>query len=115
METYAKSYDIKVWHFIKKGNLPLPQAKNDKIIESQVNAKAKNLLYNSKSGEKYEKISSSETAKEMWDKLEVAHEGTNKVIDTRINLLIHDYELFQMKDEESVEEMFSRFSKLLEI
>nr|XP_016449082.1 PREDICTED: uncharacterized protein LOC107774128 [Nicotiana tabacum] len=49
----------------------------------------------------------------MWDKLEVTYEGTNKVKETRINLLVWDYELFQMKDGESVEDMFSRFSKIL--
>ncbi|XP_070040165.1 uncharacterized protein [Nicotiana tomentosiformis] len=78
-----------------------------------VNAKAKNLLYNAISREEYEKISRCETAKEMWDKLEVTFEGTNKVKETRINLLVRGYELFQMKDGESVEEMFSRFSKIL--
>ncbi|XP_075098790.1 uncharacterized protein LOC107765553 [Nicotiana tabacum] len=78
-----------------------------------VNSKAKNLMYNAISGEEYEKISSCETAKEMWDKLEVTYEGTNKVKETRINLIVRDYELFQMKDGESVEEMFSRFSKIL--
>ncbi|XP_070005395.1 uncharacterized protein [Nicotiana sylvestris] len=49
----------------------------------------------------------------MWDKLEVTYEGTNKVKETRINLLVMEYELFQLKDGESVEEMFSRFSKIL--
>ncbi|XP_009631908.1 uncharacterized protein [Nicotiana tomentosiformis] len=78
-----------------------------------VNAKAKNLLYNAISGEEYEKISSCKTAKEMLDKLEITYEGTNKVKEIRINLLVHDYELFQMKDGESVKEMFSRFSKIL--
>ncbi|XP_070032567.1 uncharacterized protein [Nicotiana tomentosiformis] len=78
-----------------------------------IDAKAKNLLYNAISGEEYKKISSCETAKEMWDKLEVTYEGTNKVKETRINLLVWDYELFQMKDGESVEEMFSMFSKIL--
>ncbi|XP_009628611.1 uncharacterized protein [Nicotiana tomentosiformis] len=49
----------------------------------------------------------------MWDILEVTYEGTNKVKEIRINLLVRDYELFQMNDGESVEEMFSRFSKIL--
>ncbi|XP_070034373.1 uncharacterized protein [Nicotiana tomentosiformis] len=49
----------------------------------------------------------------MWDKLEVTYKGTNKVKETRINLLVRDYELFQMKDGESVEEMFSQFSKII--
>ncbi|XP_009779465.2 uncharacterized protein LOC142175141 [Nicotiana tabacum] len=133
METYAKSYDMKVWHVIKKGELPLPQAKKDKTTESQVSsdpldlddyidaqavvvkvsAKAKNLLHNAISDEEYEKISSNKIANEVWDKLEVTCDGTNKVKETRINLLIHDYELFQMKDRELVEEMFSPFNKIV--
>ncbi|XP_070050447.1 uncharacterized protein [Nicotiana tomentosiformis] len=91
MKTYAKSYDIKVWRVIKKGDLPKPPSNKDKTIEGQVNAKAKkNLLYNSISTEEYEKIQSCKTAKEMLDKLEVTYEGTNKVKKTRIILLVHD-------------------------
>ncbi|XP_070032626.1 uncharacterized protein [Nicotiana tomentosiformis] len=100
------SYDIKVWCVIKKGNIPIPSKKDKdgEIIVSpdpldlddyteeqanviQVNARATNILYNAISGEEYEKISRRETAKEMWDKLEVTYEGTNKVKETRINLL----------------------------
>ncbi|XP_016440797.1 uncharacterized protein LOC107766514 [Nicotiana tabacum] len=132
METYTMSYDIKVWCVIKKRNLPIPPMKdaNGEVITSTnpldlddytdeqavvitVNAKAKNQLYNAIGGEEYEKISSCETAKEMWDKLEVTYKGTNKVKKTRINLLVKEYELFQMKDGESVEEIFSKFSKIL--
>ncbi|XP_070035315.1 uncharacterized protein [Nicotiana tomentosiformis] len=125
MEIYAKSYDMKVWRVIKKGNYPLPAATQpptdfediDEYTDEQVtviqdNAKARNLLYNAISGEKYEKISRCDTSKEMWDKLEVTYEGTSKVNETRINMLVHDYELFQMKGE-SIEEMFARFSKII--
>nr|XP_009612469.1 uncharacterized protein LOC104105783 [Nicotiana tomentosiformis] len=126
MKTYTTSYDIKVWRMIKKGNLPIHPKKdaNGQVIISTdpldlddytdeqavvitINAKAKYLLYNAISGEEYKNISSCETAKEMWKKMEVTYEGTNKVKETRINLLVRDYELFQMKDGESVEEMFS--------
>ncbi|XP_009797170.1 uncharacterized protein LOC107787505 [Nicotiana tabacum] len=93
--------------------LDLDDYTNEQSVVIIVNAKAKNLLYSAISGEEYEKISSCETAKEMWDKLEVTHEGTNKVKEIRINLLVRDYELFQMKDKESVEGMFSRFRKIL--
>ncbi|XP_009595633.1 uncharacterized protein [Nicotiana tomentosiformis] len=126
MEIYAKSYDFKVWRVIKKGNYPLPvaaqPATDPKDIDEytdeqmevvQVNAKARNLLYNAISGEEYEKISNCDTAKEMWDKLEVTYEGTGKVKETHINMLVHDYELFQMKEGESIEEMFARFSKII--
>ncbi|XP_075083513.1 uncharacterized protein LOC142167252 [Nicotiana tabacum] len=126
MKFYAKSYDVKVWRVFKKGNYPLLAAgqppadaedidvySDDQIDVVQVNVKAQNLVYNAISGEEYEKISSYDTAKEMWDKLKVTYEGTSKVKETRINLLVHDYELFLMKEGESIEEMFARFSKII--
>nr|XP_009618662.1 uncharacterized protein LOC104110811 [Nicotiana tomentosiformis] len=110
----------------KKGNYALPSAAqpptypediyeytDEQMVVVQVNVKVRNLLYNAISGEEYEKISSYDTAKEMWDKLKVTYEGTNKVKQTRINMLVHDYELFQMKEEESIEEMFARFRKII--
>ncbi|XP_070022838.1 uncharacterized protein [Nicotiana sylvestris] len=79
----------------------------------QVNNKVRNLLYNAISGEEYEKISSYDTAKEMWDKLEVTHKGTRKVKKTHINMLVHDYEFFSTKEGECIEEMFARFNKII--
>nr|XP_009757924.1 PREDICTED: uncharacterized protein LOC104210676 [Nicotiana sylvestris] len=121
MEIFAKAYDVKVCRVIKKGNYPLPVATppltDPKDIDSyskeqmkvvQLNNKARNLLHNAISGEEYEKISSCDTTKEMWDKFEVTYEGTNKVKETHINMLVHDYELFSMKEGESIEEMFAR-------
>uniref|UniRef100_A0A1S4BVA2 CCHC-type domain-containing protein n=1 Tax=Nicotiana tabacum TaxID=4097 RepID=A0A1S4BVA2_TOBAC len=126
MEVYAKYYDVKVWRVIKKRNYPLSAAAKPPIDPEdideytdeqmevvQVNAKARNLLYNAISGEEYEKISSYDTAKEMWDKLEVTYEGTSKVKETHINILVYDYELFQMKEGEYIEDMFARFSKII--
>ncbi|XP_070031450.1 uncharacterized protein [Nicotiana tomentosiformis] len=97
IETYTMSYDIKVWRVIKKGNLLILPKKdeNGQVIVSTdlldldnytdeqstvitVNAKAKYLLYNAISGEEYENISSYETAKEIWDKLEVTYEEPTK-------------------------------------
>ncbi|XP_075076369.1 uncharacterized protein LOC142163020 [Nicotiana tabacum] len=98
------------------GNLPIPLKKdeNGQVIVStdplDLDAKAKNLVYNAISGEAYENISSFETAKEVWDKLEATFEGTKKVKETRINILVREYELFQMKNGESVEKIFSKFS-----
>ncbi|XP_070044907.1 uncharacterized protein [Nicotiana tomentosiformis] len=134
METYTMSYDIKVWRVIKKRNLSIPPKKyeNSQVILSTdpldlddytdeqatvitVNAKVKNLLYNAISGKEYEKISSCETAKEMWNKLAITYEGTNKVKETRINLLVRDYELFQKKMENQWRKYFPGSAKSLKI
>ncbi|XP_070015264.1 uncharacterized protein [Nicotiana sylvestris] len=128
MEIFAKTYDVKVWRVIKKGNYPLPAATpplvdpgdinsytKEKMKVVQVNNKVRNLLHNAISGEEYEKISSCDTTKEMWDKLEVTYERTNKVKETHINMLVHDYKLFSMKEGESIEEMFVRFNKIISL
>ena len=48
-------------------------------------------------------------AKEIWKLLEVTYEGNDQVKESKINILMHDYELFSIKDFESIVEMFSRF------
>ncbi|XP_015167049.1 uncharacterized protein [Solanum tuberosum] len=49
----------------------------------------------------------------MWDKLEVTYEGTEKVKETIISLLVYKYELFQMKEGETIESMFAQLSKII--
>ena len=51
-------------------------------------------------------------AKEIWKLFEVTHE-TNQVTKSKINLLVHDYELFFMKDNETIVEMITRFTDIV--
>ena len=41
--------------------------------------------------------------------LEITHEGTNQVKESKINLLVHSYELFFMKENETIVEMTTKF------
>ncbi|KAH0717748.1 hypothetical protein KY285_013779 [Solanum tuberosum] len=130
METFIKSYDVKVWRVIKLGDIPililnisdesqssvtpsLENYTNEQMKVIQINSKAKNVLYNAISGEECEKISCCDTAKEMWDKLEVTYEGTDKVKETIISLLVYEYKLSQMKEGETIEGMFARLSNII--
>lgn len=65
------------------------------------------------SGEEYDKISTYETAKEMWDKLEVTYEGTTKVKKAKINALVNEYELLKIEENKCVQSIFARFSKIV--
>ncbi|VFR03098.1 unnamed protein product [Cuscuta campestris] len=49
----------------------------------------------------------------MWDKLEITYEGTDQVREAKIDFLTHEYELFRMKENEKIDEMFERFSKIV--
>ncbi|MQM04126.1 hypothetical protein Taro_036922 [Colocasia esculenta] len=41
----------------------------------------------------------------MWDKLKLTYEGTDKVKETRINILVTQYEKFPMEAGESISQM----------
>ena len=43
----------------------------------------------------------------MWDKLKLIYEGTSEVKETEANLLITEYEMFRMKTNESIFDMFA--------
>ena len=60
----------------------------------------------------YNRICACESAKEIWDKLVVTYEGTSQVRETKINLLVHQYELFKMQPNETIKEMFTRFTDI---
>ncbi|CAI0461246.1 unnamed protein product [Linum tenue] len=47
--------------------------------------------------------------KEIWDTQEVTCEGICK--DTRIRILLKEYELFKMNEYNSIVEMYERFSR----
>ena len=60
----------------------------------------------------YNRICQYKSAKEIWKLLETTHERTNQVKKSKINLLIHNYKLFFMKDNETIVEMITRFTDM---
>ena len=59
------------------------------------------------------RICQCKSAKEIWKLLEITHEGTNQVKESKINLLVHSYELFFMKENETIVEMITRFTDIV--
>ena len=57
--------------------------------------------------------SSCSSTKEIWDRLEVTHEGTNQVKKIKINMLVHKYELFKIESTESIISMYTRFTDIV--
>ena len=57
----------------------------------------------------YMKMSDKSTTKAMFASLCANYEGSKKVREAKELILVHHYELFKMKDDESIEEMYSRF------
>ncbi|GAV60584.1 UBN2 domain-containing protein, partial [Cephalotus follicularis] len=43
----------------------------------------------------------------------VTYEGTNQIKDTKINRLVHDYEIFSMLENENISTMYDHFSDII--
>ncbi|XP_070017679.1 uncharacterized protein [Nicotiana sylvestris] len=50
---------------------------------------------------------------EIWEALETTHEGTTQVKQSKIDMLTTEYELFRMKDDESIQDMHTRFTSII--
>ena len=62
------------------------------MIEKKVqhNLKAKNIITSALGMDEYFRVSNCQSVKEMWDTLEVTHEGTSDVKRYRIKTLTHE-------------------------
>ena len=60
----------------------------------------------------HNRIMGYKSTKQIWDLLEVTHEGTSEVKRSKIDLLMSRYEPFVMEPRESIQEMFTRFTNI---
>jgi len=49
---------------------------------------------------------------EVWNDLIITHEETSQVMRSKVDLLHSQYENFYMLENESIDEMFTRFTKI---
>ncbi|VFQ98076.1 unnamed protein product [Cuscuta campestris] len=126
MRIYIRSTNFQLWLVIKNGEEISMKKVGEKLVPKTEDefdaedikkvenyAKAINMLYCAVNPDDYHKISCCTTAKEMWDKLEVTYEGTDQVREAKIDFLTQEYEMFRMKEGEKIDEMFDRFSKII--
>ncbi|XP_058774735.1 uncharacterized protein LOC131649005 [Vicia villosa] len=128
MRLFLLSQDINMWSIIETGNFtpmtaptdaapaaPKPQASWTPKEKSHVllNSKAQFILSCTLSREEYDRIEECNTAKEIWDKLKIHHEGTSHVKEERIDMGVRKFETFEMKEDETIDEMFSRFTIII--
>ncbi|KAL4284161.1 hypothetical protein GQ457_16G016240 [Hibiscus cannabinus] len=102
MMLFIQSTDYTIWDVVL-----------DERRRVQMNAKAIHILFCALGPDEYAKMSSCSSAKEIWDKLEVTHEGTSEVKETKIGLLNLSYENFKMEPDEDIKKMFDRFSVIV--
>ncbi|XP_075103551.1 uncharacterized protein LOC142178119 [Nicotiana tabacum] len=76
------------------------------------NAKTKKWFVCGLGPDKYRRIQGYSTAKQIYDTLQVTHEGTTEVNRSRGTLLLSHCENFAMRDGETIQNMYTRFTTL---
>lgn len=85
---------------------------HEQIKSSTINYNAMNIMQCMIHPTKYSHVSMCTIIKEMWDKFKLIYKETNQVKE-KVNVLMHDYELFRMKLEETIFEIFNRLTKII--
>ena len=88
------------------------QQKNKEInglkkIEEEFNIilKPKSIITSTLRQNEYFRVSNCSNAREMWDTLQLTHEGATDVKRSRFNTLTHEYELYRMNTNENIQSM----------
>ncbi|XP_056698119.1 uncharacterized protein [Spinacia oleracea] len=127
MEIFIKAENYQVWRVIEVGDfqvtklntfgetIPKPIAEFDKADyeKLELNAMAVKILHCELGPNEHNRVMGCKNAKQIWDLLQVTHEGTNEVKRSKIDLLMHQYELFTMKPSETIQDMITRFTNII--
>ena len=77
------------------------------------NSRALNALFYGLTNEKFKKISSTETAKEVWTILETTYEGSKAVKTVKLQRLTSSFEEIRMEEDETFDEFYARIKDIL--
>ncbi|KAL5563400.1 hypothetical protein UlMin_033147 [Ulmus minor] len=115
MQSFLCSLDDDVWFSILEGyKIPAEETKEGSIQkprskwtiqekrDSNMNSKALNALFCGVDDLNFRYIQNCKIAKEAWDKLEVAHEGTEGVKRSKLQMLTSQFESIRMEEGEKV-------------
>jgi len=126
MKIFMESIDFGIWEAVIDGPFVPMQVIKDEIVKksrsdwSESETKkalndlvAKNIITSALTMDEFFIISQCNSAKEMWEVLEVTHEGTDDVKRSRKHSLIQEYELFRMQPKETIVDVQNRFTHIV--
>ena len=127
MKIFMESLDKGIWDAIENGPFVPKFKKDGSFIEkpwsqwtdaeskkAKFDCIAKNIITTSAlNSDEFFRVSQCKSSKEMWDTLEVTHEGTNEVKRARKHALIQEYEMFRMLNVETIAEVQKRFTHII--
>ena len=84
-----------------------------KIKVANFNSRELNALFSAVTNEEFKKISSTETAKEVWTILQTTYEGTKVVKDSKLQRLTTNFEEIKMEEDESFDEFYAKLKDIV--
>ncbi|MQM02076.1 hypothetical protein Taro_034835 [Colocasia esculenta] len=100
MKFFLQGYDYQLWSIIEDEDLIVLSSRENWTDNDSQNNKVKNIICCALTRKEFNKISACKIAKEMWDKINLTYEGSDKVNETKIDILVTQYEKFQMQSRE---------------
>ena len=82
-------------------------------MASNANSKALNTIFCGVSPDEFHWISHITITKEVWQILETTDEGTKKVKDTKLQMLITRFEELRMSEDESFDSFYSKLNEVV--
>jgi len=126
MKIFLESMDKGVWDAVVNGPfkpIKVVEGKSvpkefsqwtlDENKRAHYDVRTKNIISSALNLDEFYRVFVCESAKEMWDVLEVTYEGTNEVKRARKNTLIQECEMFRMKAGESICDVQKRFTHIV--
>ena len=117
MRIFLSASDFEVWQIVEDGftipKSPRDTWTNEEKKASTLNARAMNALFCALNEVEYNRVSLCTSAKDIWVLLQVTHEGTNQVKESKIGALTQKYELFKMLEDENISKMYTRFNDII--
>jgi len=126
MKIFIESIDHGIWNAIVNGPyIPMSVVNGVFVVKSydelseienkkvQYDCVTKNIITSVLNLDEFFRISQCSSSKEMWDILEVTHEGTNDINRARKHALIQEYELFRMQQGETIADVQTLFTHIV--
>ncbi|KAL5772623.1 hypothetical protein ACOSQ2_012547 [Xanthoceras sorbifolium] len=124
MRAYLKSIDEHVWTSIEDGYTPLTTISEDGIRSLKPkstwtptdyslatwNSKGLNASFCGIDDSQYRHIKKCESAKEVWEILQITHEGTPAVRRSKLQMLTSQFESLRMEENETFAEFEAKLS-----
>jgi len=116
MKFYLQSLNYELWNIVEatytKPTTNYSAWNEEQKKSANLDAEAMNALFYTLNKEEFNRVSTARSANQIWQILQVTHEGTNKVKESKISVRVHRFELYKMKEHETISEMITRFTDI---